>query len=192
MTTIDLSSTGIARIAPDAIVTTDPDTGLPMTLTQVRALDDGEWGAWRNMDPEAYRVAYAVHVRGDWDAIVKARTDRRWAERRAATLADMERLAATLPQVEPATDWTLVGPTVEVVLPPRFYDDHVARDCHPGVVVRRMKSGVRVVVDAAAFDDLLSDARYYCDAAEWGSEYLGLAASARGAVRRLVAVGRPG
>lgn len=46
-------------------------------------------------------------------------------------------------------------------LPPRFYDDHVERDCAAGVLLRRTKSAVYVDLDQEGFDDLHSDAEYY-------------------------------
>jgi hypothetical protein len=197
VTTIDLSSTGIARLNDTDIIATDPTTGQPVTLEQIRALDDNEWGAWRDLDNAAYLAAYAVHVRGDWAPIEQARRDRHNAARRAATLADMEARAEALriaeaakPKPEPTT-FDLEGPTVEVTLPPRFYEDHVARGCHPGEVVRTLKTTVRVRLDAAAFDDLMSDARYYSDAADFDPYMIGLVSSARATVKRLTAVKRP-
>lgn len=46
-------------------------------------------------------------------------------------------------------------------LPPRFYDDHVERDCAAGVLVRRTSRAVYVDLDQASLDDLHSDAVYY-------------------------------
>lgn len=142
--------------------------------------------------------ARAAHMRsiGYSDARVRdlaaeaaeAEAARIWLAERAAERAAAE--AARLAEQE--TVWPLVGPTVELALPPRFYEDHVSRDLHPGRVVRRTKSSVVVRLDAAAYADLLSDARYYSDAAEWGSEYLGLASSARATVKRLLKAGAPG
>jgi hypothetical protein len=86
----------------------------------------------------------------------------------------------------------LVGPTVEVTLPHRFYDDHVDRAGRPGEIVRTMKSGVRVVLDVAAYDDMMSDATYYSDARDFDRDLAGLAASARATIQRLARVGRPG
>ena len=46
-------------------------------------------------------------------------------------------------------------------LPPRFYLDHIARDCgKSGKVVRSTKNYIIVELDADALDDLLSDALY--------------------------------
>lgn len=197
-TTTDItrfSGVQIDQLADDTIVATDPTTGQPVTLVQVRALADAEWEAWQPLNRDAWTAAYAVHIRGDWQAIEQARSDRRYAESTArydAQIAALRAEQAARPEpVQVATDWTLHGPTVEVTLPHRFYDDHCNRDNHPGQLVRTMKTGVRVLLDAAAYDDMMGDATYYSDASDFGPEYLGLAASARGTVQRLTRVGRP-
>lgn len=104
--------------------------------------------------------------------------------------------AARFPQRErtPAPEFTISGPTVEVSLPHRFYDDHVARECNPGRVVRRNRTSVRVLLDGAAWDDLMSDASYYADDATSSCDpaLRGLGSSAAATERRLRAVGRPG
>ena len=47
-------------------------------------------------------------------------------------------------------------------LPAKFYLDHRARDCgESGKIVRSTKNYIIVELDAAALDDLLSDADYY-------------------------------
>lgn len=102
--------------------------------------------------------------------------------------------AARFPQREatPAPEFTINGPTVEVSLPQRFYDDHVSRECNPGRVVRRNKTSVRVLLDGAAWDDLRSDAAYYADDATAAEpELRALASSAAATLRRLDAAGRP-
>ena len=85
--------------------------------------------------------------------------------------------------------------TVTVDLPPRFYDDHVDRELPSGIEVKRTKNYVRVILDHAAYDDLLSDALYYVDAASdmlsGSPELLGLIASARATARRLSAMPVP-
>lgn len=49
-----------------------------------------------------------------------------------------------------------------IKIPPRFYQDHKARDCgQSGVVVKRTKTYVIVELDQEAWDDLYSDADYY-------------------------------
>ena len=80
-------------------------------------------------------------------------------------------------------------------LPPRFYADHVARDLpEVGItsVVSASQRATFVEMDAAAYDDLLSDSRYY--ASEMGGEYqmAGLARSAAATVKVLERDGRPG
>jgi hypothetical protein len=52
-------------------------------------------------------------------------------------------------------------------LPPRFYLDHIARDCgKSGKVVRSTKKYIIVELDADALDDLLTDALYYIECAD--------------------------
>lgn len=46
-------------------------------------------------------------------------------------------------------------------LPPRFYEDHVERDCLAGVVLRESRGAVYVDLDEPALADLRSDAVYY-------------------------------
>lgn len=84
--------------------------------------------------------------------------------------------------------------TTTLDLPPRFYDDHVARDLPGGVVVKRTTRLVRVELNRAGYDELLADARHYAgDAmAEYATDGgLGLIASARTTVRRLLAAPHP-
>jgi hypothetical protein len=80
--------------------------------------------------------------------------------------------------------------TVTVAVPPRFYDDHVARDLPGGTVVKRTARLVHVELDRAGYDELLADARYYAGDAMTefaGDGGLGLVGSARATVRRLLA-----
>jgi hypothetical protein len=52
-------------------------------------------------------------------------------------------------------------------IPPRFYLDHIARDCgKSGKVVRSTKNYIIVELDADALDDLLTDALYYVECAD--------------------------
>lgn len=52
-------------------------------------------------------------------------------------------------------------------IPPRFYLDHIARDCgKSGKVVRSNKKYIIVELDAEALDDLLTDALYYIECAD--------------------------
>lgn len=77
-------------------------------------------------------------------------------------------------------------------LPPVFYDDHVARALPAGELVRRTSRHVFVELDAAAFDELVSDARYYADEmGDAGFDGHGLVTSARATLRALEAAGRP-
>lgn len=80
-------------------------------------------------------------------------------------------------------------------LPPRFYEDHTARDLPEDGISAKVSENARFVyveMDAAAYDDLLSDAEHYADegiAAEMGLPTL--AASARRTVAALNRQGRP-
>lgn len=74
-------------------------------------------------------------------------------------------------------------------LPPRFYEDHRARDCGlTGQVIRERKSYVLVSLDQESYDDLRSDCEYHIAMAGMGAYdayYIGLIASARATLRRL-------
>lgn len=85
-------------------------------------------------------------------------------------------------------------PTVTLRVPPRFYEDHRARDCgETGVVLREATRYVRVALDQEAYDDLLSDARYYgWDLGEGHSVDGGLISSAQATYRKLKKTPRPG
>ena len=87
----------------------------------------------------------------------------------------------------------MTATTVIVQLPPVFYEDHVDRvgGYEPvGTVVRSTKRHVFVELDAAAYDELLSDARHYADTQQF-PEFLGLVTSAKATVRALAKVERP-
>lgn len=56
--------------------------------------------------------------------------------------------------------------SITVAIPPRFYEDHVERECRTGVVVKTTKAKVTVTLDAEDFDDLFSDAWYYSNPGE--------------------------
>ena len=73
-------------------------------------------------------------------------------------------------------------------LPPRFYWDHVERDCAGGTLIRETKTYVEVALDRESYDDLLSDARYYSDASQFDSHYRGLCASARATAKKLTGI----
>ena len=81
------------------------------------------------------------------------------------------------------------GPTrsLQVALPPAFYDDHVSRGLPSGQEVERNARRVTVELDAASYQDLLDDAQFNIDmgVAEFGRELLGLIASARATVLAL-------
>lgn len=93
---------------------------------------------------------------------------------------------------DPRVEAVVQAPVSAYKLPPRFYHDHVARDCLPGVLVRETSRQVVVELDAAAYADLLSDADYYSDASAFEPDLFGLCASARATYRALLAQGRPG
>jgi hypothetical protein len=89
-------------------------------------------------------------------------------------------------------------PTVRVDVPARFFADHIGRDCsESAVVVKRLARTVRVDLDRAAYDDLLSDAEHYGGGAMddmYADDFAsasGLIRSARATARALRAVGRP-
>lgn len=76
---------------------------------------------------------------------------------------------------------------VKAKVPRKFWDDHVARDANlTGVEQGLTKSHAKVWLDKRAYDDLLSDARYYGDketAAQMGMS--GLRDSARATIKVL-------
>lgn len=72
-------------------------------------------------------------------------------------------------------------------IPPRFYLDHLARDCgKSGKVVRSTKNYLIVELDAVALDDLLTDALYYVECADtFDPSIPGLISSARATINAL-------
>lgn len=72
-------------------------------------------------------------------------------------------------------------------LPPRFYLDHVARDCgKSGKVVHSTKNYLIVELDSVALDDLLTDALYYVECADTFDPPLnGLVASAKATIKAI-------
>ena len=83
------------------------------------------------------------------------------------------------------------GSTVQVRLPARFYEDHVARDLPSGVVVKRLAREVDVRLDREALDDLRSDAEHYATEPSYRTYDPGLVSSAKATLRRLVGVEIP-
>jgi hypothetical protein len=76
--------------------------------------------------------------------------------------------------------------TVQVTVPPTFYDDHVARDLPAGVEVKRTSRGVVVDLTPDELAELRSDAVHYSNAVrDMGSDFIGLQSSARATVRAL-------
>ena len=91
---------------------------------------------------------------------------------------------------------TTSTPTVTVDLPPSFYDDHVGRDLPAGTELKRTKRYVRVEMDRATYEEMLSDARHYSEPdPSWTIKHdaylLGISRSAQAAVARLEKVGPP-
>ena len=72
-------------------------------------------------------------------------------------------------------------------IPPRFYLDHLARDCgKSGKLVRSTKNYLIVKLDADALDDLLSDALYYIECADtFDPPITGLVNSARATINAI-------
>ena len=74
-------------------------------------------------------------------------------------------------------------------IPPRFYLDHLARDCGTtGKIVRSTKNYLIVQLDDIALDDLLGDARFYSSEDMRGAfdpSLTGLIASARATLRAI-------
>jgi hypothetical protein len=76
---------------------------------------------------------------------------------------------------------------IRLIVPARFYDDHLGRDLPSGSELRRSRAGVTVDLDREGWDDLLDDAQFYVDmgVSEFGSGCLGLISSARATVLRM-------
>lgn len=97
-----------------------------------------------------------------------------------------------------ASDRPPHGPTVVVDVPARFYADHVGRDLDSGWVVKHLARTSRVTLDAAAYDELLSDAEHYAGDAMsdmYADDFATASAlirSAAATVKALRAAGRPG
>lgn len=59
----------------------------------------------------------------------------------------------------------LMGPTVKVRVARMFFDDHWSRDLFTGRIESMNKRTVTLTLDGKAFDELLSDAKYYSEEA---------------------------
>jgi hypothetical protein len=72
-------------------------------------------------------------------------------------------------------------------IPPRFYLDHIARDCgQTGKIVHSTKNYLIVELDDQALNDLLSDALYYIECADtFDPPLTGLISSARATVKKI-------
>lgn len=148
------------------------------------------------------RASLAPHVgRDDWYLDVPWDADGDDGSTRLSVHAlDSDRLLATIildgddaPASEPAT--------VTVDLPSTFWYDHHSRELPSGTLVRglgRARPGygyprVRVMLDRAAYDELLDDARHYADpnGPRDFDGWLGMLASARATIRALERVTPP-
>ena len=76
--------------------------------------------------------------------------------------------------------------TITIELPPRFYDSHVEWGLTAGTELHRTQKFVRVEVDRATFDSLLTDARNRAESDDVGTKTSGTAA-----LKRLEAVEWP-
>lgn len=75
---------------------------------------------------------------------------------------------------------------VTIVVPSRFYYDHRDRDLPSGKVIKEYANGkVKVVLTDSELVDLLSDAEYYSESSDMGSEYQGLSKSAQATVKAI-------
>ena len=72
-------------------------------------------------------------------------------------------------------------------IPPRFYLDHLARDCgKSGKIVKQNNKHIIVELDVIALDDLVSDALYYIECADtFDPPITGLIASARATLKAI-------
>ena len=72
-------------------------------------------------------------------------------------------------------------------IPPRFYLDHLARDCgKSGKIVKQNSKHIIVELDVIALDDLVSDALYYIECADtFDPPITGLIASARATLKAI-------
>jgi hypothetical protein len=75
---------------------------------------------------------------------------------------------------------------VTAVVPSRFYYDHRDRDLPSGKVIKEYANGkVKVVLSHNELSNLLSDAEYYSESFDMGSEYQGLSKSAKATVKAI-------
>jgi hypothetical protein len=71
---------------------------------------------------------------------------------------------------------------------PKFYDDHVSRECPSGKTISRSPAGgnVKVAFDLDGLEDLIDDAKYYADRdGGWDPELRPIQAAARTMIRRI-------
>jgi hypothetical protein len=80
---------------------------------------------------------------------------------------------------------------MEYKIPPRFYFDHLARECgKSGKIVRSANNYLIVDLDDVALSDLLSDANYYAENGDMSPELRGLTLSARATIKAIDAAAK--
>ena len=71
-------------------------------------------------------------------------------------------------------------------IPPRFYFDHLARECgNSGKIVRSTKNYLIVDLDDIALSDLLDDANYYAENGDMSADLRGITLSARATIKAI-------
>ena len=73
-----------------------------------------------------------------------------------------------------------------VKIPTKFYCDHLERDLPTPEIVKSSRTHFWIDLNDSALGELLNDAEFYAEiAADMGSEYLGLASSARATAKAI-------
>jgi hypothetical protein len=60
--------------------------------------------------------------------------------------------------------------TITVTVPPRFYWDHVERDCSEGVIVKRTKKALTIMFTHEELRDFYTDAEHYSHSWQFGND----------------------
>ena len=82
----------------------------------------------------------------------------------------------------------LMGPTVKVRVARMFFNDHWSRDLFTGRIESMNKRTVTLTLDGKAFDELLSDAKYYSEEAAHYDTSAECASASRARVARHKAI----
>lgn len=79
----------------------------------------------------------------------------------------------------------MAATTYTIEIAPRFWDDHMDRDCVPALTSHKKGNRYVLTLDDEGMRDLYSDAIYYSDPGDLDPGFFGLSMSARSVVKAI-------